>query len=63
MTLGLILLLLALWVELGAAQAGLVLPLAIVFQLLTIPVGGHLLCRLAKRRGLPQWRPEAESKG
>jgi multicomponent Na+:H+ antiporter subunit G len=63
MTLGLILLLLALWVELGAAQSGLVLPLAIVFQLLTIPVGGHLLCRLAKRRGLPQWRPEAESKG
>jgi multicomponent Na+:H+ antiporter subunit G len=63
MTLGLILLLLALWVELGAAQAGLVLPLAILFQLLTIPVGGHLLCRLAKRRSLPQWRPEAESKG
>lgn len=61
MTLGLILLLLALWVELGIARAGLVLPLAILFQLLTIPVGTHLLCRLAKRRGLPQWRPKEPS--
>jgi len=62
MTLGLILLLLALWVELGVTHAGLVLPLAVLFQLLTIPVGGHLLCRLAKRRGLPQWRPEEEKR-
>lgn len=62
MTLGLILVLLALWVELGVAEAGLILPLAILFQLLTIPVGGHLLCRLAKRRGLPRWRPPGENR-
>jgi multicomponent Na+:H+ antiporter subunit G len=62
MTLGLILVLLALWVELGWQEAGLVLPLAILFQLLTIPVGGHLLCRMAKRRGIPQWKPPGDRK-
>lgn len=61
MTLGLILVLLALWVRLGVAEAGLVLPMAILFQLVTIPVGGHLLCRLARRRGLPRWEPPGKT--
>jgi multicomponent Na+:H+ antiporter subunit G len=51
MTLGLILVLVGLWIFLGLEEAGIKVPLAVLFQFLTIPVGSHLLVRLAWRRG------------
>ena len=56
MTLGLSLVLVALWIHLGFEEAGLVLPLALFFQFLTIPVAGHLLCRLGYRKNYPRWK-------
>jgi multicomponent Na+:H+ antiporter subunit G len=50
MTLGLILVLIGLWIFLGTEEAGIKLPLAVAFQFLTIPVGSHLLARLAWRK-------------
>lgn len=47
MTLGLILILVGLWVYLGLETAGIKLPLAVLFQFLTIPIASHLLVRLA----------------
>jgi multicomponent Na+:H+ antiporter subunit G len=50
MTLGLMLVLIGLWIYLGLEDAGIKVPLAVLFQFLTIPVGSHLLVRLAWRR-------------
>lgn len=50
MTLGLMLVLVGLWIYLGLEEAGIKVPLAVLFQFLTIPVGSHLLVRLAWRR-------------
>lgn len=62
MALGIILQLTALWVHLGLDTAGMVLPLAIVFQLITIPVASHLLCQLAKRKQIPNFCPKDAQK-
>jgi len=55
MSLGIGLILLALWARLGVKTDGLKLVLAIVFQFLTIPVAGHLVARSVyarnRRRG------------
>lgn len=55
-TLGIFLLLLGLWVNLGAEEAGLKVFLAIFFQLVTIPLGSHLVGRLAFQKDIPRWR-------
>jgi multicomponent Na+:H+ antiporter subunit G len=52
MTLGLILVLIGLWVFLGFEVGGIKVPLAVLFQFLTIPIASHLLVRLAYRKGL-----------
>jgi multicomponent Na+:H+ antiporter subunit G len=52
MTLGLILVLIGLWTHLGFRVAGIKVPLAVLFQFLTIPIASHLLVRLAHRKGL-----------
>jgi multicomponent Na+:H+ antiporter subunit G len=44
-TLGICLILLAVWMELGTQEAGLKILVAIAFQWLTIPVAGHILSR------------------
>jgi len=49
MTLGASLMLLALWVNFGTADIGLKAALAIVFQFITIPVGGHLFAYYATK--------------
>jgi len=57
MALGIVLLLTALWVHLGFDAAGMILPLAFLFQLITIPVASHLLCQLARRKNIPTFDP------
>jgi multicomponent Na+:H+ antiporter subunit G len=54
LTLGVSLMLLSLWIDLGPDVAGLKIVAAIFFQFLTIPVASHLLALAAMRRGLPQ---------
>lgn len=56
MTLGITLVLLAVGLQLGVAQAGLKIGLAILFQFLTIPVASHLFCLLAYRKNVPRWK-------
>ncbi len=55
-SLGISLILLGLWARLGANTDGLKLALAILFQLLTIPVAGHLLARAVYLKNLPRWK-------
>ncbi|MCC5807220.1 MAG: monovalent cation/H(+) antiporter subunit G [Opitutales bacterium] len=57
MTLGISLLLLALWLHLGTDAAGIKVPLAIGFLFATIPVASHLLSRVAYRTGIPFYKP------
>lgn len=52
MTLGLILVLVGLWAFLGLNAAGIRVPLAVLFQFLTIPIASHLLVRLAYRKNI-----------
>jgi len=55
-SLGIVLILLGLWARLGTNADGLKLAMAILFQLLTIPVAGHLLARAVFLKNLPRWR-------
>lgn len=52
MTLGLILVLVGLWLFLGLETAGIKVPLAVLFQFLTIPIASHLLVRLAYQKNI-----------
>lgn len=52
LTLGLVLLLLGLWIDLGTEAAGLKIPAAIIFQFLTLPVSSHLVAALSQRKGI-----------
>lgn len=61
MTLGLALLLLALWLDLGTEVTWLKLSLAVAFQFITIPVAAHLLSRVALSR-LEQRQAEEKAK-
>jgi multicomponent Na+:H+ antiporter subunit G len=61
--LGISLILLAIAVRLGFENAGLKVALAILFQLVTIPVSGHLLTQIAWRKNLPRWSPPSEARG
>jgi multicomponent Na+:H+ antiporter subunit G len=56
LTLGIFLMLLGLWVYLGEKQIALKILLAIFFQLVTIPVGSHLIALLAFEKDIPRWR-------
>jgi multicomponent Na+:H+ antiporter subunit G len=56
LTLGIFLLLLGLWVDQGERQAAFKILLAIIFQLITIPVASHLVGLLALQKNLPRWR-------
>lgn len=59
MTLGILLILLAVWVGLGTAAVGFKVVLAMVFQFATVPVGSHLVARLAREKNIPRWRERA----
>ncbi len=59
LTLGIFLLLLGLWVDQGEKQTALKLLLAIFFQVVTIPVGSHLVGLLAFETDIPRWRQRA----
>ncbi len=61
MTLGISLLLIALWLHLGTDAAGIKVPLAIAFQFATIPVASHLLSRVAYKTGIPDYKPGEKS--
>ena len=56
LTLGIFLMLLVLWVDQGQKQTALKIFLAIFFQVVTIPVGSHLIALLAFEKDLPRWR-------
>lgn len=58
MTMGISLLLIALWVHLGD-EVGLKVAIAIAFQFLTIPVSGHLLGLIVLKKKVPRWHPPA----
>lgn len=54
LTLGLLVLLIALWLDPGTQVSGLKVVAAIFFQFLTLPVAGHLLTRLSYEKNLPR---------
>lgn len=56
LTLGIFLMLLGLWVDQGEKQTALKILLAIFFQVVTIPVGSHLVGLLAFEKDIPRWR-------
>ncbi|HOC00418.1 MAG TPA: monovalent cation/H(+) antiporter subunit G [Verrucomicrobiota bacterium] len=56
LTLGIFLMLLGLWVDQGQKQAALKIFLAIFFQVVTIPIGSHLIALLAFEKNIPRWR-------
>lgn len=53
--LGLAVILAGVAVEIGTVRAAVVLGLAVVIQLLTSPVSGHVIGRAAYRSGAPLW--------
>lgn len=57
LTLGIFLVLFGLWMELDEAYTGLKIALAIMFQVVTIPVASHLVGLLAFQKNLPRWKP------
>lgn len=66
LTLGIFFMLLGLWAFKAGDSAGLSLQgpgwkiiLAIMFQILTIPISGHLVSRLAREKNLRRWRHRA----
>lgn len=56
LTLGIFLMLTGLWLDQGEKQTALKILLAIFFQVVTIPVGSHLVALLAFQKDLPRWR-------
>lgn len=56
LTLGIFLMLLGLWVYQGEKQTALKILLAIFFQVVTIPVGSHLIGLFALQKNIPRWR-------
>lgn len=56
LTLGIFLMLLGLWVYQGEKQTALKILLAIFFQVVTIPIGSHLIGLLAFQKNIPRWR-------
>jgi multicomponent Na+:H+ antiporter subunit G len=56
LTLGIFLMLLALWADLRDTQSGLKVMLTIFFQVVTIPIASHLVGLLALKKNLPRWK-------
>lgn len=54
LTLGLVMLLTGLWIDLGSEAAGLRIPAAIFFQFLTLPVASHLAASLSYQKRMPR---------
>jgi multicomponent Na+:H+ antiporter subunit G len=54
LTLGLGVLFVSLWIDLGMANTGLKIVAAILFQFITLPVASHLLARLSLEKRLPR---------
>lgn len=61
MTLGVCAMLLALWLQLDTAKAGWVLAAAILAQVITIPVAGHMIALLAFQKRVPRYRQKKVS--
>jgi len=59
MPLGINLMLIAAWIHLGHDSAGLKIFLAIVFQVISIPVSGHLVALIAFKKRSPRWKQKA----
>jgi multicomponent Na+:H+ antiporter subunit G len=59
--LGIFLILIGMWIHLGAQVSGLKIALAIFFQLVTIPVSSHLVGMLAHEKRIPRWRDRPEA--
>lgn len=53
LTLGMVLMLIALWIAVGPKQADLKILLAILFLVTTIPIAGHLFALLAVKEDVP----------
>ena len=60
--LGVSLMLVALWLELGIVASGIKVPLIILFQFLTVPVASHLLSMVARQKGMARYRPRSEAR-
>ena len=58
-SLGIFLLLIALWLDLSPQVSGLKLALAIFFQILTIPLSSHLMGKLARSQRKGRAEPTA----
>lgn len=56
MTLGISSMLLALWIHLGTPKAGWILFFAILAQIITIPVAGHMIALLAFQKRVPRYK-------
>ena len=54
LTLGLGVLFVSLWIDLGLGNTGLKILAAILFQFITLPVASHLLARLSLEKRLPR---------
>jgi len=57
LTLGTVLLLISAWLPLDGEDVGTEFFLAILFQLGTIPVAGHLVALVAYQKNIPLWKP------
>jgi multicomponent Na+:H+ antiporter subunit G len=56
MTMGISSMLLGLWIHLATPKAGWVLFFAILAQVITIPVAGHMIALLAFQKRVPRYR-------
>ena len=56
MPLGINLILIATWIHLGHDMVGFKTFLAIVFQVISLPVAGHLMGLIAFKKNLPRWK-------
>lgn len=54
MTMGIALLLIGLWINMGE-EVGVKVVIAIAFQFLTIPISGHLLGLIVLQKRVPRW--------
>ena len=59
MTYGIGLILLALWVQLGIEKSGILIIAALLAQLVTIPVSGHMVALIAYKKNIPRYRHKA----
>jgi len=56
MTLGIVLILISSGIQMDTSSARIKIALAVLFQLITIPVAGHLLGMVAFRKNIPRWK-------